>query len=81
MSAENNLPSQFQIGDDVEFKRYPIMDEGEPWAWGTVVAVRFTKAKVYYDCIGDVDARVWPEVPSEYVKSLLSSSPVSSHRK
>jgi hypothetical protein len=36
---------------------------------GVVVAVRFTKGKVFYDILADYDARVYLEIPSDDVKA------------
>lgn len=57
---DNILPSNFQIGDLVEFKQ-PMIEE---WASGQIVAVRFTKAKVFYAIVDDFYGSVFDDIDS-----------------
>lgn len=41
--------------------------------YGTVVAVRFTEAKVYYDCMDSSGNIVYELIPSDFVKSMEKS--------
>ena len=36
--------------------------------YGTVVGIRFTKAKVFYDCSCDYYGIVFRDIPSDYVR-------------
>lgn len=61
--------SQFDNWDRVEFR---YKEEGEYiTAKGVVVAVRFTKAKVFYDIIDDYYAYVYRDIESDEVKELV----------
>ena len=59
------LPSQFQIGGQVEF----LVSE-KMALWGEVVGVRFTKGKVFYDIIDDTAAYVHRDIDSCDVKPM-----------
>lgn len=68
------LPSQFQIGDHVEF----LLAQGRIGVWGEVVAIRFTKAKVFYDIIDDTAADIHRDIDScdvQTIKETLTSNP------
>lgn len=54
------LPSRFQIGEHVEF----TLAGGHIGVWGEVVAVRFTKAKIFYDIIDDTAADIHRDIDS-----------------
>lgn len=64
------LPSQFQIGEDVFFKRYDRDDQKA----GQITAVRFTKAKVFYDILDDVSGDVKSNIDSVFVAKELSQT-------
>lgn len=62
----NNFPAQFGIDDEVA-----IVDSDGGYQYdATVVAVRFTKSKVFYDVISHYDARVQTEMDSVFVKPM-----------
>lgn len=69
---EFEFPSQFAIGDEVSFR--PMARHCEEmainpnWGLGTVVAVRFTEAKVFYDVLCDYYGKVFDNVDSAYVR-------------
>jgi hypothetical protein len=79
MSNETHFPSRFAIGDDVRFL------EGGGWddngdiiervdRYGTITAVKFTKAKVFYDILDDYSGRIFPEIDSTYVYEYKSET-------
>ena len=66
------LPSQFIHDDEVQFRpmyrhrrRYGISDE---WFIGTIVGIRFTKAKVFYDIVDDYYGRLYANIDSAKVR-------------
>jgi hypothetical protein len=65
-----NFESKFSIGQDVLVKTNFDGNEielGSASYYATIIAVRFTKAKVFYDVITD-SAIVQRNVPSDNVK-------------
>lgn len=66
------LPSKFQIGDEVEYSHY----SGGSTKWGAISSVKFTKAKVLYDILDDASGRLSKEVDSVFVREMLSKTPV-----
>ena len=59
LNEETSYPAAYNIGDDVEF------DNGRT---GQIVAVKFTKSKVFYDILDDYDANVYKEIDSALIK-------------
>ena len=69
-----NFDSKLSI-DDVStftpmFKQAKKLGIKQEQMYGTVVAVRFTKAKVFYDILDDYYGRVFTNVDSSYVNKL-----------
>ncbi len=61
---DNNFPAQFGIDDEVA-----VVDcDGVYQFDATVVAVRFTKSKVFYDVISHYDACVSRDMDSSFIK-------------
>jgi hypothetical protein len=66
-----NFESKLNIGDSVTFR--PMFIQAKKLGitqddlWGTVVAVRFTKAKVFYDILDDYYSKVFTDVDSANV--------------
>ena len=61
----NEFTSQFHMGQDVEFLT-PKGGECE----GSVVGVRFTEAKVWYDIYSPYFGEVLRDIPSHNVKGM-----------
>ena len=60
--------SKFSIGEEVE----PSMKKIEffsPGLTGTIIAVRFTKSKVFYDVLSDETGSVTNNIPSSSLQS------------
>ena len=69
-----NFNSKLSIDDSVTFipmfKQSTEMGIAQEEMFGTVVAVRFTKAKVFYDILDDYYGRVFTNVDSSYVNKI-----------
>lgn len=65
------LPSNFQIGDEVSFRpmyrHQQEMGIADDAMDGKVVAVKFTPAKVFYDILDDYHSKVFDGVDSRKV--------------
>ncbi len=65
------LPSKLQIDDKVSFipmeRHCQAMHIEKEELWGTVVSVKFTKAKVWYDVICDYHGKIFDMVASNNV--------------
>jgi hypothetical protein len=71
---QNTFESQFKVGDEVTFEVNSIINEYYGRSlYGTVVAVLFTKSKVFYYIVDDLDARIYEKIPSENVKLAAQS--------
>lgn len=70
----SQLPSNFQIDDLVTFlpMSHQILDLAldEEWRDGTVIAVRFTKRKVFYDILDEHMGVIFNNVDSANVRAL-----------
>jgi hypothetical protein len=66
-----NFESKLNIGDSVTFRPMFIQSKklgiSSDDLWGTVVAIRFTKAKVFYDILDDYYSKVFTDVDSANV--------------
>lgn len=71
MNEEANFPAQFGIDDAVSFvpmfKHQELYGIAAQELEGTVVAVRFSKAKVFYDIVDDYFGKLFDEVASDKV--------------
>jgi hypothetical protein len=69
-----NFNSKLSIDDSVTFipmfKQSTEMGIAQEEMFGTVVAVRFTKAKVFYDILDDYYGKVFTNVDSSYVNKI-----------
>jgi hypothetical protein len=69
-----NFDSKLSIDDSVTFipmfKQAKKMGIKQEEIDGTVVAVRFTKAKVFYDILDDYYGKVFTNVDSSYVNKI-----------
>jgi hypothetical protein len=69
-----NFDSKLSIDDSVTFipmfKQATEMGIEQEEMFGTVVAVRFTKAKVFYDILDDYYGKVFTNVDSSYVNKI-----------
>lgn len=69
-----NFDSKLSIEDLVTFtpmfKQATEMGIAQEEMYGTVVAVRFTKAKVFYDILDDYYGKVFTNVDSSYVNQI-----------
>lgn len=65
MNKDIQLPSQFQIGEEIEYKYSRCSAQFNP---GRIAAVRFTPAKVFYDILCDIYGTVYRDIPSERVR-------------
>lgn len=66
-----NFDSKLNIEDSVEFipmfRQAKKMGIKQEKLWGEVIAVRFTKAKVFYDVLDDYYGKVFKNIESSYV--------------
>lgn len=53
------LPSKFQIGDEVYYEGQDLR--------GVIVAIRFTKSKVFYDVLDEYDSSIRRQIDSAFV--------------
>ena len=69
-----NFDSKLNIDDLVTFipmyKQSKKLGIKQEEIYGTVVAVRFTKAKVFYDVLDDYYGKVFTNVDSSYVNKV-----------
>jgi len=69
-----SFDSKLSIDDLVKFtpmyKQSKKLGIKQKEIYGTVVAVRFTKAKVFYDVIDDYYGKVFTNVDSSYVNKI-----------
>ena len=69
-----NFDSKLSIDELVTFtpmfKQAKKLGIKQEQMYGTVVAVRFTKAKVFYDILDDYYGKVFTNVDSSYVNKL-----------
>lgn len=69
-----NFDSKLNIDDSVTFtpmfKQAKKLGIKQEQMYGTVVAVRFTKAKVFYDILNDYYGKVFTNVDSSYVSEI-----------
>lgn len=75
---ENMLPCAHNIGDDINFlpmfrhqQKYGIAKEEK---YGTIIAVRFTKAKILYDIVDDYYGILFDNVDSCNVFSIKDNN-------
>ncbi len=70
----NVLPCNLQIDEDVSYRpmNHQLMDLGleDKWRDGRIVAVRFTKYKVFYDILDDYYAILFNTVDSTRVRPV-----------
>lgn len=59
LNEEISYPAAYNIGDEVEFNDNRT---------GQIVAVKFTKSKVFYDILDDYDASICKEIDSAFIK-------------
>jgi len=67
-----NFESRFKIGDEIVFissKLSAIIGTNEP-IYGTIVSVKFTKAKVFYDILDDYRGKIYEEIDSINVATI-----------
>ncbi len=71
------FPSALDIGDKVEFrpmyKHQQNHGIADVWGYGVIVAVRFTKAKVFYDVVDDYWGLLFDNVDSIKVRPAYIS--------
>lgn len=69
-----NFDSKLNIDDSITFtpmfKQATEMGIAQEKMYGKVVAVRFTKAKVFYDILDDYYGKVFTNVDSSYVNKI-----------
>ena len=69
-----NFDSKLSIDDSVTFipmfKQSTEIGIAQEEMFGIVVAVRFTKAKVFYDILDDYYGKVFTNVDSSYVNKI-----------
>lgn len=69
-----NFDSKLNIDESVTFtpmfKQAKKLGIKQEEMYGTVVAVRFTKAKVFYDILDDYYGKVFTNVDSSYVSEI-----------
>lgn len=62
------LPSKLQIDDKVSFipmeRHCKEMCIGKEESWGTIISVRFTKAKVWYEILDEYHGKIFDKVDS-----------------
>ena len=71
----NLLESSFSINDTIEFvpmyKQAQDLGIAQEKMYGTIVAIRFTKAKVFYDILDDYYGKIFSNVDSSNVYPIV----------